>query len=99
MIYYLIFINIVGILSMYLDKYFAKNNMYRISEKNLFIIAIIGGSIGSIIGMYKFRHKTKHKNFTMGLPIILVIQLFLLNLYYSYELNYKNYTLKFLKDR
>lgn len=83
MIYYLIFINIVGILSMYLDKYFAKNNMYRISEKNLFIIAIIGGSIGSIIGMYKFRHKTKHKNFTMGLPIILVIQLFLLNLYYS----------------
>ena len=83
MIYYLIFINTVGILSMYLDKYFAKNNMYRISEKNLFIIAIIGGSIGSIIGMYKFRHKTKHKNFTMGLPIILVIQLFLLNLYYS----------------
>ena len=83
MIYYLIFINIVGILSMYLDKYFAKNNMYRISEKNLFIIAIIGGSIGSIIGMYKFRHKTKHKNFTMGLPIILAIQLFLLNLYYS----------------
>ena len=52
MIYYLIFINIVGILSMYLDKYFAKNNMYRISEKNLFIIAFIGGSIGSIIGMY-----------------------------------------------
>ena len=83
MIYYLIFINIVGILSMYLDKHFAKNNMYRISEKNLFIIAIIGGSIGSIIGMYKFRHKTKHKNFTMGLPIILAIQLFLLNLYYS----------------
>ena len=83
MIYYLIFINIVGILSMYLDKYFAKNNMYRISEKNLFIIAILGGATGSIIGMYKFRHKTKHKNFTMGLPIILVIQLFLLNLYYS----------------
>ena len=39
---------------MYLDKYFAKNNMYRISEKNLFFIAIIGGSIGSIIGMYQF---------------------------------------------
>ena len=83
MIYYLILINLVGILSMYLDKYFAKKNMYRISEKNLFIIAIAGGSIGSIIGMHKFRHKTKHKNFTMGLPIILVIQLFLLNLYYS----------------
>lgn len=79
MIYYLIVINLVGILSMYLDKYFAKNNMYRISEKNLFLIAIIGGSIGSIIGMYKFRHKTKHKQFTIGLPSILIFQILLLN--------------------
>lgn len=78
MIYYLIFINIIGLLSMYLDKYFAKNNMYRISENNLFSIAIIGGSIGSIIGMYKFRHKTKHNKFTIGLPIILAIQIYLL---------------------
>ena len=83
MINYLIFINIIGILSMYLDKYFAKNNMYRISENSLFSIAIIGGSIGSIIGMYRFRHKTKHKKFTVGLPIILFMQVFLLNLYYS----------------
>lgn len=79
MIYYLILINLVGILYMYLDKYFAKNNMYRISEKNLFLIAIIGGSIGSIIGMYKFRHKTKHKQFTIGLPSILIFQILLLN--------------------
>ena len=79
MIYYLILINLVGILSMYLDKYFAKNNMYRISEKNLFFIAIIGGSIGSIIGMYKFRHKTKHKQFTIGLPSILIFQMLILN--------------------
>ena len=79
MIYYLILINLVGILSMYLDKYFAKNNMYRISEKNLFLIAIIGGSIGSIIGMYKFRHKTKHKQFTIGLPSILIFQMLILN--------------------
>lgn len=79
MIYYLIVINLVGILSMYLDKYFAKNNMYRISEKNLFLIAIIGGSIGSIIGMYRFRHKTKHKQFTIGLPSILIFQILLLN--------------------
>ena len=79
MIYYLILINLVGILSMYLDKYFAKNNMYRISENNLFLIAIIGGSIGSIIGMYKFRHKTKHKQFTIGLPSILIFQILLLN--------------------
>ena len=78
MIYYLIFINIVGLLSMYLDKYFAKNNMYRISEKALFLIAIIGGSIGSIIGMYQFRHKTKHRQFTTGLPFIIFIQIMIL---------------------
>ncbi|MBS5026672.1 MAG: DUF1294 domain-containing protein [Romboutsia timonensis] len=82
MIYYLIFINIVGLLSMYLDKYFAKNNMYRISEKNLFFIAIIGGSIGSIIGMYQFRHKTKHRQFTTGLPFIIFIQIMIL-IYYT----------------
>lgn len=82
MIYYLIFINIMGLLSMYLDKYFSKNNMYRISEKSLFFIAILGGSIGSIIGMYQFRHKTKHRQFTIGLPIILFIQLIIL-IYYS----------------
>ena len=78
MIYYLIFINIMGLLSMYLDKYFSKNNMYRISEKSLFFIAILGGSIGSIIGMYQFRHKTKHRQFTIGLPIILFIKLIIL---------------------
>ena len=82
MIYYLIFINIVGLLSMYLDKYFAKNNMYRIYEKNLFFIAIIGGSIGSIIGMYQFRHKTKHRQFTTGLPFIIFIQIMIL-IYYT----------------
>ena len=67
---------------MYLDKYFAKNNMYRISEKNLFFLAIIGGSIGSIIGMYQFRHKTKHRQFTTGLPFIIFIQIMIL-IYYT----------------
>jgi uncharacterized membrane protein YsdA (DUF1294 family) len=81
MIYYLIFINIVGLLAMYLDKYFAKNNMYRISEKSLFFIAILGGSIGSIIGMHQFRHKTKHRQFTTGLPAILFIQIIILICY------------------
>ena len=67
---------------MYLDKYFAKNNMYRISEKALFLIAIIGGSIGSIIGRYQFRHKTKHIQFTTGLPFIIFIQIMIL-IYYT----------------
>ena len=82
MIYYLIFINIMGLLSMYLDKYFSKNNMYRISEKSLFFIAILGGRAISELGMYQFRHKTKHRQFTIGLPIILFIQLIIL-MYYS----------------
>lgn len=81
MVYYLVVINIIGLLLMYLDKYFAKNHMYRISEKSLFFIVIIGGSIGSIIGMYKFRHKTKHKQFVIGIPVIIFIQLAIL-IYY-----------------
>lgn len=86
--YYLIFINIVGLLSMYLDKYFAKNNMYRISEKNLFLIAILGGSIGSIVGMYKFRHKTKHRKFTIGLPFIMFIQIIISLIYINSNYRY-----------
>ena len=74
---------------MYLDKYFAKNNMYRISEKNLFLIAIIGGSIGSIIGMYKFRHKTKHKQFTIGLPSILIFQMLMVKVSFMVTLQSK----------
>ena len=81
MIYYLIFINIVGLLSMYLDKYFAKN-IYVEFLKKIFFIAIIGGSIGSIMRMYQFRHKTKHRQFTTGLPFIIFIQIMIL-IYYT----------------
>ena len=84
MIYYLIFINIMGLLSMYLDKYFSKNNMYRISEKSLFFIAILGGSIGSIIGMYQFRHKTKHLKFTIFIPIIIVLNFITIYFIFKY---------------
>ena len=81
-IYFLI-INIIGFVMMYSDKQKAKKDQYRTREKSFFVVSLLLGGIGTYIGMYKFRHKTKHKNFTMGLPIILVIQLFLLNLYYS----------------
>lgn len=84
MIYYLMLINILGLLSMYLDKYFAKKNMYRISEKILILIAIMGGSVGSMVGMYKFRHKTKHSKFTIGLPAILGMQVLILIMYFAY---------------
>ena len=72
---YVIIINIIGLLSMLIDKYRAIKNKWRIPEKTLFLIAILGGSIGSNIGMRLFRHKTKHWYFVFGMPAILIIQL------------------------
>ena len=72
---YFIAVNIIGLFLMGLDKYKAKKRLWRIPESTLFIMAIIGGSIGSILGMYVFRHKTRHWYFVYGLPAILVIQI------------------------
>lgn len=84
---YFIIINLIGFLSMYLDKYKAKKHLWRIPEATLFIIAIIGGSIGSILGMRVFHHKTRHWYFVYGMPAILIIQiaLVLLLLYLPIE--------------
>ena len=71
-------VNLIGYASMGIDKYRAQNHKWRISEAMLFFFAIIGGSVGSIIGMRFFRHKTKHKLFTIGLPIVLIIQILLI---------------------
>ena len=71
---YLAIINLVGFLLMGIDKAKAKRHAYRIPEATLFCIAVFGGSIGSIIGMYTFRHKTKHKSFVIGMPVILAVQ-------------------------
>lgn len=75
---YCILINLVGFAMMGIDKYKAKKRAFRIPEATLFSIAMIGGSIGSIIGMYTFHHKTRHHKFTIGMPAILVIQLLLI---------------------
>lgn len=61
-----------------LDKYRAKHQKWRISEKMLFSIALMGGSFGSLIGMIIFHHKTKHWNFLMGMPLIFLVQIFLI---------------------
>lgn len=70
-------INLIGFLLMGIDKAKAKRRAFRIPEATLFIVALIGGSIGSLLGMYVFRHKTRHLKFTIGIPVILGIQIIL----------------------
>lgn len=74
---YLLIINAVGFLLMLVDKFKAKKNLWRIPEATLMLVAAIGGSIGSLIGMYTVRHKTKHLKFTLGIPLILAVQIVL----------------------
>lgn len=74
---YLFIINAIGFILMLVDKIKARKNLWRIPEKVLFLSAIIGGSIGSLLGMYVFRHKTKHFSFILGMPLILAIQIVL----------------------
>ena len=74
-IIYLAAVNLFGFAIMGIDKVKAKRRKWRIPEATLFMVAAIGGSIGSIAGMYIFRHKTKHLYFVIGMPIILVVQL------------------------
>lgn len=72
---YVLIINIIGFMIMGIDKSRAKRNQWRIRENTLFFIAAIGGSIGSILGMKNFHHKTKHNSFKYGMPCILILQI------------------------
>lgn len=67
--------NIAGFATMGIDKSKAKRGAWRISEATLFLVAVLGGSLGSILGMQLFRHKTKHWYFVIGMPVIFFIQL------------------------
>lgn len=72
---YLTIINAVGFSFMLVDKRRAQKKRWRIPEATLMGIAAIGGSVGSLAGMYLFRHKTKHPKFTIGIPAILILQI------------------------
>lgn len=77
-IIYLLIINLIGILIMYIDKKRAKYGRWRIPEKTLIIIGLLGGSVGCMIGMYSFRHKTQKLKFTLGYPTILIAQIIII---------------------
>ena len=84
---YLLAVNALGLIIMHYDKYLARNNKWRIPEKTLLGIALVGGSVGCILGMYSARHKTRKPKFTIGLPIILILQILLFVLLF-YEQRY-----------
>ena len=78
MIYiYIVAINALALALMLMDKYKAKKNLWRIPEATLMGVAVIGGSLGAVIGMRLFRHKTKHPKFSVGIPVLLVIHIVL----------------------
>ena len=71
---YLIVINALAFVTFGYDKYQAVKGRWRVPEKTLFLLAIIGGSVGAMAGMRVFRHKTKHNSFVFGLPVIFAVQ-------------------------
>lgn len=80
---YLVVVNLIAFLAMYIDKIRAKYGKWRIKEHTLFILAFLGGSIGAIVGMYIFRHKTQKARFFIGFPVILVAEVLLAILIYN----------------
>ena len=75
---YLVLVNAAALALMLVDKQKARRGAWRIPEVTLMGVALIGGSLGAIAGMYLFRHKTRHLKFALGLPLILAVQVWLL---------------------
>lgn len=89
---YLLCINIIACFLYWLDKYKAVRHKWRIRESILFLVALLGGSVGCLIGMYVFRHKTRHLSFVIGIPVILILEIglgYVLYRYYDENLPYQ----------
>jgi uncharacterized membrane protein YsdA (DUF1294 family) len=78
---YGLFINLLALYLMAYDKSQARKNRRRVRERTLFLIAALGGAIGSVVGMRIWRHKTKHVSFVIGMPAIIAVQAILLYLF------------------
>ena len=75
LVYYLLGINLLTFFVYGIDKWKAKRDKWRIPEATLLMLAALGGSVGALLGMTVFHHKTKHKKFLIGVPLILLAQL------------------------
>ena len=75
LIAYLLLINIITLILYGIDKWKAKHNMWRIPEATLIILAAVGGSVGAFAAMKLFHHKTMHKKFYIGVPVIIILQI------------------------
>ena len=78
MMYYLLAVNVVAFAAFGIDKYKAKRGLWRISEATLLLLAVVGGSIGALLGMRIWHHKTQHAKFRYGLPLIILAQIALI---------------------
>ena len=78
LIIYLVVMNIIGFFIMLMDKKKAQKGRWRIPEKTLLLISLFGGSIGTLVGMYVFRHKNQKLRFVIGLPMILIFQIIII---------------------
>ncbi|AOT72431.1 DUF1294 domain-containing protein [Geosporobacter ferrireducens] len=78
---YILFINTAGFIITALDKYYAKTHRWRIAEKFFFIVSLMGGAAGVLMGMKVIRHKTLHKSFTIGIPFLFIMNIGCLLLY------------------
>ena len=76
-LFYLLLINAAAFVLMLVDKIKAQKHLWRIPERTLILSAVLGGGIGALAGMYLFRHKTRHLKFTLGIPAILIGEVFL----------------------
>ncbi|MGN1168121.1 MAG: DUF1294 domain-containing protein [Lachnospiraceae bacterium] len=75
MIFLIVFMNILGFVLMGIDKRRAVRHEWRIPEKTFFLVSLLSGSVGTLAGMYVFRHKTRHLSFVIGIPLILCLQI------------------------
>lgn len=74
-LFYLLAVNLLTFISYGIDKWKARHNRWRIPEATLLLLAALGGSIGALLAMKVFRHKTQHKKFRYGVPAILIVQM------------------------